>query len=350
MAYGPGRGYQGKQARGGRGRGRSNFGRGRGNNSTNNYKKELKFAPQGRSNTSTYSSVKEAIVQHVQKTYKNGHDIAKSLKDQTMINLDSEEPIRTISNNNNDNERSIEQSGYDIKYQEELRRHLDRKDALQENVSKAYALIFTNYCTRLMQSRIEEHPNFESTIEDDPFELLKVIKTLMHDAVRAQYPYIAMTDGLTRLLNIKQQENEQLLDYVKRFKQTRDVTKSQIGTRLLDTFIEYQEDYINETDDDEKKTMKIDAYEKWMAYLLTKGSNPVKYGTLHKNLISQFSLGNDQYPKTITAATDVLSNHRIDQKFYDKRNNNNYNRNRSSDNRSKVNESDEDKVKETSFN
>src|SRR5210317_1239889 len=349
MAYGPGRGYQGKQARGGRGRGRSNFGRGRGNNPVPNFKKELKFAPQGRSNTSTYSSVKEAIVQYVQKTYKNGHDIAKSLKDQTMINLDTEEPIRAISINNDDSERSIEQSGYDIKYQEQLRRHLDRKDALKENVSKAYALIFTNYCTRPMQSRIEEHPEFESTIEDNPFELLKVIKMLMHDAVRAQYPYIAMTDGLTRLLNIKQQENEVLLDYVKRFKQTRDVTKSQIGTRLLDTFIEYQEDYVNETDDDEKKTMKTEAYEKWMAYLLIKGSDPTKYGMLQKNLTSQFSLGNDQYPKTITATTDVLSNHKIDQKFYDKGNNNNntYNRNRSNDN-TKTNESTEDKVNETS--
>src|SRR5210317_1736170 len=120
MAYGTGRGYQGRQARGGRSRGRSNFGRGRGNNPMPNYKKELKFAPQGRSNTSTYSSVKEAIIQHVQKTYNNGHNIAKSLKDQTVIDLDTQEPLRRISNNNIDSERMIEQSGYDIKYQEEL--------------------------------------------------------------------------------------------------------------------------------------------------------------------------------------------------------------------------------------
>jgi hypothetical protein len=28
-------------------------------------------------------------------------------------------------------------------------------------------------------------------------------------------------------------------------------------------------------------------------------------------------LGQDQYPKTITAATDALSNHKIDPNFYD---------------------------------
>ena len=33
-----------------------------------------------------------------------------------------------------------------------------------------------------MQQRIEEHPDF-GTIQDDPIELLKIIKLLMHDPV-----------------------------------------------------------------------------------------------------------------------------------------------------------------------
>ena len=36
-----------------------------------------------------------------------------------------------------------------------------------------------------------------------------------------------------------------------------------------------------------------------------------------KGLANQYALGNDQYPRTITAATDVLSNHKLDQKFFD---------------------------------
>jgi hypothetical protein len=38
-----------------------------------------------------------------------------------------------------------------------------------------------------------------------------------------------------------------------------------------------------------------------------------------KGFVFQFSLGNDQYPKTLTTATDVLSNHKIDQKYYHER-------------------------------
>ena len=47
----------------------------------------------------------------------------------------------------------------------------------------------------------------------------------MHDPVRAQYPLASMTDALTRLLNAKQGLNENLIDYIKRFKQLRDVMK-----------------------------------------------------------------------------------------------------------------------------
>ena len=86
-------------------------------------------------------------------------------------------------------------------------------------MSKAYALIFNNYCTKPMQARIEEHPEFESRIEDNPIELLEMIKTLMHDTVRAIYLVASITEALARLINVKQQEGEYLLDYIKQFKQ-----------------------------------------------------------------------------------------------------------------------------------
>jgi hypothetical protein len=168
-----------------------------------------------------------------------------------------------------------------------------------------------------MQARIEEHPDFSTKIEDDPIELLEALKTLMHDTVRAQYPLMSMTDALTRLVNIKQMDTESLLDYVKRFKQQRDVAKSQIGKHILDKFVEQSEEYRNTTDAQEQTDMKSEAFEKWMAYLLMKGSDYTKYGSLIKGFVSQFSLGNDQYSKTITTAIDVLSNHKIDPKYYD---------------------------------
>ena len=54
-----------------------------------------------------------------------------------------------------------------------------------------------------------------------------------------------------------------------------------------------------------------------MDYLLIRGSDQVKYGTLKKGLASQVSLENDQYPKTIVAAVNALKNHKFEMKYYD---------------------------------
>jgi hypothetical protein len=92
--------------RGGRGRGRSSFGRGRGrfqNRTSSNISKsaegELKFSPheyQGRTQAATYATIKDAIVQHIQKSYKGGQDVSKSLEDMTEVDLATAEPTRTI--------------------------------------------------------------------------------------------------------------------------------------------------------------------------------------------------------------------------------------------------------------
>jgi hypothetical protein len=219
-----GRGY----GSGSQGRGRTTFGRGRGSRFGNRAstpiktpEREMKFSPQqqGKNVYATYATITDAVIQHIQKTYKGGPDIAKSLDEMTVIDLQAVEPTRAISAETDATLKAVDQTGLDIKYQEELRRHLDRKDALKEGLNKAYALIFTNYCTKTMQSRIEEHPDFTSTLKNDPIATLEAIKTLMHDTVRAQYPLVSLTDALNRLTTIRQNDNEPLLDYVKRFKQ-----------------------------------------------------------------------------------------------------------------------------------
>ena len=81
---------------------------------------------------------------------------------------------------------------------------------------QAYALIKSQYCSKTMQTRIEEHPDYESKIDDDPIALLEAIRTLMHDTVRAQHPHASLVSQLTMWLNMKQQTDEGLMDYVKR--------------------------------------------------------------------------------------------------------------------------------------
>ena len=70
-----------------------------------------------------------------------------------------------------------------------------------------------------MQSAVKEFPTFESTIRDDPLELLTQVLTLMHTPVRVFYPLLSLSKNLSRLLNLRKIDDENLLDYHERFGQ-----------------------------------------------------------------------------------------------------------------------------------
>jgi hypothetical protein len=302
---------------GGRGGGRSNE-RTTDTISKKSAERELKFAPvsnQGKNSVATYATTRDAVIQHIRRTYTGGIDVGESIEAMKMVDLTVEEPTRTLTTETDAARMLVDQKGLDMKYQARLTRHLDREDALREGLDKAYNLIFTNYCTMVMQARIEQHPDYETKLKNNPIATLEAIKTLMHNSVRAQYPMVTMSGALDRLMNVRQQENESLLDYVKRFKQLRDVVASQMGTKFLDEFVEHQTLYPAAASA-MKKTMKAEAYSQWTAYLLLRGSDQRKYGSLLTGFTSQFSLGNNQYPKTIMTACDALSNHKIDERFY----------------------------------
>jgi hypothetical protein len=209
-------------------------------------------------------------------------------------------------------DRANKQAGMDNLYQAELERYLDKqKRYTQAYLTKAYVLIYSTYCNKMMQNRIKEHPDYKTTIQDDPIELLTKIKVLMHDPIRAKYHFAStLTEAMIQMLNIKQQDNEQLLDCIKQFKQFFNITKSHVGTDILDKFVENTREYRDEPDTAKQKAMKVGTFNKLMSYLLLRNSDPNKYGSMINGLISQFSMGNNQYPKTIMAATDILSNHK----------------------------------------
>ncbi len=81
---------------GGRGGGRGNQGPRYGSKApptSTAQHKLLQFAPiaQGKP-TATYATVKEAIVQHIQKNFKDGQDVAESIEKGVLYDLSSVEP------------------------------------------------------------------------------------------------------------------------------------------------------------------------------------------------------------------------------------------------------------------
>ena len=65
--------------------------------------------------------------------------------------------------------------------------------------------------------------------------------------------------------------------------------------------------------------LKEDSHDAFVAWHFMQAADYKKYGSLLTNLATQYSLGNNQYPRTFDAALDVLSNHKLDAKYYKQR-------------------------------
>ena len=170
-----------------------------------------------------------------------------------------------------------------------------------------------------MKNALERLENFETTIKNDPIELLKAIKTLMYDSSTTRYPFMSLTDSIRDLINLKQYQTrhdgsggESVTSYMKRFKTVRDVMTKHTGTEFLESFIKQSKRYKDEPDAKKQQEMIDGAFEKWMAYLLLENSDQAKYGSLLRNLRSQYSMEHDQYPDTFERAVTMLSEHPID--------------------------------------
>ena len=94
----------------------------------------------------------------------------------------------------------------------------------------------------------------------------------------------------------------------------------------MNKFIENTKEYQALMQDAERTAMKDAAFDKWIAYLFMKSADQARYGSLLTGLATQFSMNNDQYPATLTAAMDILANHKLDNKDKFKARNPNNNR------------------------
>ena len=100
-----------------------------------------------------------------------------------------------------------------------------------KNQGKAHAYTFGK-CVKELQTRIEEHKDFESQIRNDPIALLKHLSKATDLPVEEAHPLAAVTKVLLQLLQTQQRDKEDLLDYIKRFKQSWRMVKSHMGDKF----------------------------------------------------------------------------------------------------------------------
>jgi hypothetical protein len=195
-----------------------------------------------------------------------------------------------------------------------------------DNCTKAYALIWER-CAKNLQNKVQSRADF-TKIKNNPIELLKAVKEHSLNYQENRYEMSIILDSIKTMIETKQKETESLSDFTRRFKVSRDVMESHIGGPLILTkFVEQMTDY-DVNNDTVVKKCKERAFAQFMSLLFLENSDQSKYGSLLKGLNAQQSLGNNQYPTTITKASEVLSEHPFDKQSTKSRNTNNNNSNR----------------------
>ena len=352
----------------GKGRGGGNFGRGRGgrgsfksssnsNNKTITKIEDCVFHIGTARQASEYNKNKDFIVNYIGKEYNNGKDIATALKDLKDPDTDAwkPKPADFMSQESNAAKKKAEEEFLRIDYKEASSEYRERLKVYENNKFKAYSLIWER-CSAPMKSQLESRDNFLTAIEGNPIALLEAIKQHALNYKEHRYEMSIISDALKTVLLSKQKEDEDLVAYTKRFKTAVEVLKSHMGgpivlqnyvksmegysatkEEFMDTIMEAEvEDGGEETAAEEsdgnsttaasqvqrtsvltsnaKQTMKLidKAYEQLLAFIYLDNADKKKYGSLLNALSQQQSLKNDQYPKSMTAANQVLANHRHD--------------------------------------
>lgn len=306
-----GRGGRGRGRGAGRGGGRRFFGKKKNDDKKDSttQKIDLKFHPHGSGKykqPATYTKVRDDIISKIQSEFDDSIYIVKSIRDEIKFDMDTEKPSLKKSTAKDATDKATEDEQYKIDYQLEREEFMKDKKTFDSNYIKAYALIYREYCSTAMQSQLRELPEFESRIQDDPVELLMEVQKLMHVPLKAVYPMWSLAETFANLVNLRQKEGEDLIGFTERFKQEKNIVKSLVGKHFLDNFIENTKEYAELTNDVDKKKMKSNGFDAFMATVFLRGSDRSSYGELIDDMRTQYALKVDQYPKSLEDAVDVM--------------------------------------------
>ena len=314
----------GREGRG-RGRGRPQA-RGRGNRPSiskpkqDNHQKSdaatAKFVVGTAKQASDYLKIKNYCINQVKMKYKHGIYIGTALEEGKDFDFskDKPKPMVMLLIDGTDKEKQ-EKMGLNesnkIEYQIAMNEYNDKIKTYTENKYKVYSFLWDK-CSSQMKQSIESKADYATAIKNNPFELMKTIESLSYNYQESKYEVAIVADAIRNFVSIRQKDDENLTSYLSRFKAASDNMIAQKGsTFILSKYIQSYDDY--DSSDPQPSIKK--AYEEYLAYTFLISSDQNKYGSLIKSLAQQQSLKNSQYPKTLTAASEVLMEHQWDAKY-----------------------------------
>ena len=271
--------------------------------------REMKFHmhdSQQRKSSESFHRIKESIITKLTGILEHPAKIAESIRTMTPIALSA--PELKASTKSTAEEKELDNRMLEMIFKINYERHMINQQALEENWVKTYALIWDKYCSREVQVALKEMPDFDTSVLNEPIVLLQRVENIMHTPMKAKYPPLTLVEVLISFLQIKQGDNESLLDYLSRFKSERNVMLGLVGKNIIDGYTERMSAYLDlaATDTAGQSRLKGEELNKFMAILFLRNAEEDRFGEMMIEYRKSFANKDNKYPKSVPDMIDVM--------------------------------------------
>ena len=179
-----------------------------------------------------FETISKYLINHIKQKYTSGDDIGTALETGVEFEPATVRPKQLESVATTADDQKIENDAFKMIFKEEVSLWVKRKNAYQENLTKAAAFLIAQ-CAKTLRQQIEARSDYVADLKTNPIELLKAIKEEVHNYRETKYDMDVITQSLKSLVNLKQYDQESISDYTHRFKVARDIFVSKMGNPLL---------------------------------------------------------------------------------------------------------------------
>ena len=193
---------------------------------------------------------------------------------------------------------------------EQVKEYVKQNSRLHENIKRLWALVW-GQCSDTIWTRLQSLETYEDMrAASDGLQLLIAIKDLMFNIQEQKYVPLSIHLAKRQFFLLSQGRNT-IGEYYEQFKNQTDIL-SHIGAGIGDDdaimkqVLHSQGIDIDDATDEQEEAAELAGIQWYLALAFLMGSDRNRYGRLLEKLENDFTAANDNYPKTLTNAYNML--------------------------------------------
>ena len=247
-----------------------------------------------------FIKTKKAIANYVGRTYQHSGDIRRAIETLTIPTIPM--PTAPVADPMPVLLAAI--------FSEQVKEYVKQTSRLQENIKRLWALVW-GQCSDTIRTRLQALDAYDDMhTTSNGLQLLIAIKDLMFNVQEQKYVPLSIHLAKRQFFLLSQGRNT-VGEYYDQFKNQTDVL-SHIGagighdTAIMRQVLCSQGINVDEATEAQEEAAETEGIQWYLALAFLMGSDRSRFGRLLEKLENDFTAGNDNYPKTLTDAYNML--------------------------------------------